>query len=101
MKNNNKYEYLNFREELIRDLIGISPAHKPDLLMKHSRNDNRTVDRSVYPGPSSTHVKDNSGGHWPEKIPLPPGSKKMSNYLKCKMCAKNKRRKETGLRCKG
>ncbi|CAK1580896.1 unnamed protein product [Parnassius mnemosyne] len=99
--NNTKYDFLNFREELIRDLICISPDQKPDLLIKHSKYDNRKINRVVDPGPSSIHLDNGNIGHWPEKIPLPPGSKKKTNYLKCKMCAKNKLRKETGFRCMG
>lgn len=101
MNNSKKYEFLHFREDLIRTLIGISLSQRPELLLKHSKNDNRRVDRTAHPRPSPTQPENGSGGHWPEKIPLPPGSKKTTNYLKCKMCAKNKRRKETGLRCKG
>ncbi|KAG6441733.1 hypothetical protein O3G_MSEX001961 [Manduca sexta] len=47
-------------------------------------------------------VVSNGGfGHWPERIPPAPGSKKKSSYRKCKVCSTRNLRRETGLRCKG
>ncbi|KAH9630801.1 hypothetical protein HF086_001029 [Spodoptera exigua] len=84
MNNSKKYEFLHFREDLIRTLIGISLSQRPELLLKHSKNDNRRVDRTAHPRPSPTQPENGSGGHWPEKIPLPPGSKKLLTILNAK-----------------
>ncbi|KAJ2937132.1 hypothetical protein O0L34_g19441 [Tuta absoluta] len=98
-KNNDKsYEYLMFREELIRNLIKIGPEVNPISLIRTSKYSNRmgSMERIREAAPDY-----GNGGHWPEKIPVAIGSKKLTNYLKCRMCNKNNRRKETGIRCKG
>lgn len=101
-KNNDKrYNFLTFRDSLIRSLIQWSPNIKPNLLLaQRNKHDNRLGERSVTL-PSNNDENTTGYGHWPEKIPVKEGSKKTTNYMKCKMCAKRKIRRETGLRCKG
>ncbi|KAF9806460.1 hypothetical protein SFRURICE_001255 [Spodoptera frugiperda] len=39
--------------------------------------------------------------HWPEPIPKTENCKRNKAFLKCRLCAKNKIKKETSYRCKG
>lgn len=97
----NKCDFLSFREELIRSLIKVPKTMKPEtLVLKHNKFDNRKKERAEFILPTVAEHPANYG-HWPEKIPVREGSKKTTNYMKCKMCTKKKIRRESGLRCKG
>ncbi|XP_049876310.1 piggyBac transposable element-derived protein 4-like isoform X5 [Pectinophora gossypiella] len=99
-----KCDFLVFRDELIRNLLNIQDLQAKHLILDRSKYDNRRSGRAVVLDTGKINEEVGSSvrhGHWPEKIPVPAGSKKNSNYLKCKLCTKKKIRKETGLRCKG
>ncbi|XP_063635050.1 piggyBac transposable element-derived protein 4-like [Cydia splendana] len=98
--NSKKYEFVTYREDLIRQLINLTPNIKPEILMKHNKYDNRLKERTEFVASVGT-VNTGNLSHWPEKIPVRANSKKTSNYMKCRMCTKKKIRRETCLRCKG
>ncbi|XP_061717571.1 piggyBac transposable element-derived protein 4-like [Cydia pomonella] len=98
--NSKKYEFVTYREDLIRQLINLTPNLKPEMLMKRNKYDNRLKERTEFVASVSTENTGNLS-HWPEKIPVRANSKKTSNYMKCRMCTKKKIRRETCLRCKG
>ncbi|XP_047028874.1 piggyBac transposable element-derived protein 4-like [Helicoverpa zea] len=106
-KNNaNSYNYVNYREELIKVMIGISnlKIKGRDIINKNSIHDSRRFrpSTSSAPQPENSSVTENlMSGHWPEQVPSRPGTTKKFAFLKCKVCSKNKIRKETSYRCKG
>lgn len=97
-RNSKSYGFIKFRKELYK-LLKLVPGLKPENLIKHHKFDNRKMERMV-PAPSSKQ-NESINGHWPEKIPKKDPADKKSVFLKCKMCTKNKIRRETSFRCKG
>ncbi|XP_045769865.1 piggyBac transposable element-derived protein 4-like isoform X1 [Maniola jurtina] len=101
------YNYINYREELIKVMIGISGRNiKPkDMISQRSIHDNRRFrpSTSTLSTPSANiPVAENvTTGHWPEQMLSRPGTSKKFAFLKCKVCSKNNIRKETSYRCKG
>lgn len=99
---NKKYEFITYRDDLIRKMIDAENL-KPTDITHLAKHDNRMKERTNFPESKPGSSRSYSGtGHWPEKIPVREGSKKKSNFLKCKMCWESKKnRKETSFRCKG
>lgn len=105
-KNDVKYSFLTFREELIKQLIKLDNNMKgTDLFKKGSffasrrTEDKKKTQRQTFEEPRrSTQV---SQKHWPEDIPVSEDSKRKVKYLNCSLCYKKKKRKETRYRCKG
>lgn len=105
-KDDVKYSFLAFREELIKQMIKLDNNTKgTELLKKGSIFSSRRTEytnkpqtqRTENPGPSK-QVAEN---HWPEDIPPSENSKRKLKYLNCSLCYKKKKRKETRYRCKG
>ncbi|XP_045457227.1 piggyBac transposable element-derived protein 4-like [Melitaea cinxia] len=103
-KNNSSlYSYINYREELIQEFIGLDKNLKgSDLIKTSSIHDNRRFRPTTT---CTANIPDNDGsviqGHWPEQMPARPGTTKKFAFLKCKFCTQKKIRKETSYRCKG
>lgn len=103
------YHYLHYRNELIKNMIGLNDNVKPrDLYSKSNIHDSRrfrpstsvNTDNQVQPVTVS-YPGNKMYGHWPEQILARPGVTKKFAFLKCKVCSKNNIRKETSYRCKG
>lgn len=104
-KKNNSclYSYLNYRDELIEEMIGLDKNLKgSDLINTSSIHDNRRFRPTTT---CSTNVpatgRNEMHGHWPEQMHARPGTTKKFAFLKCKLCTQKKIRKETSYRCKG
>lgn len=98
-----KISILNFRELLIRGLLGISDDLKDGrkLVKRGSMNIIRNIPVTLIP----EHVTSESAipatpQHTLEKIPVPENSKRKSNFLRCRECSKNGKRGQTSWRCK-
>lgn len=100
--NSRQYRFIQFRDELIKSLTNIPLHLEGKDLVRKQKNDSRRTERP-HLRDVPNHVPNQPSGHWPEKIPGVPGpkSQKTSVFLKCRMCNKNKKRKETSFRCKG
>lgn len=101
-KNNDKsYEFIMFREELIKDLIKLDTnINVKDLVNKKSMHYNR-LHNNIPAIERNERSLDRMKGHWPERIESNPGSKKKYAFLKCRVCSKDGKRVETSYRCKG
>lgn len=92
-----KISLLQFREGIIRGLVGI-----PDSL----KDGRKLVNRgpvNLLATPVHVTAEDSNetlAQHVLEKIPVPPNSKRKSNFLRCRECSKNNKRGQTSWRCK-
>lgn len=106
-KNNaSTYHYINYREELIKMMIGINDRNikATDMVNQGSIYDNRrfrSSNSSASQSVKSSATENIMTGHWPEQILSRPGTAKKFAFLKCKVCTKKNIRKETSYRCKG
>lgn len=98
-KNINNIRFLKFRDELIKQLIEIEDnLTSHDILRKLSIHSNRLEKKKHTQVDVTPQVP--AIGHFPEKIPLQMGAKRKNHFLRCKVCTKNGKRKETSYRCK-
>ena len=91
--NKSKMGFLQFREELIRDLIRLPKIVKSgiDLVnIRHSEEQTKNTTEREVP---------NTLAHYLENIPIPEGYKRPKYYLRCKQCATKKKRSNTSWRC--
>lgn len=97
-----KYQFLHFRDELIKCLIQLPADIEAKNLVRLQKHDNRRPEQTVY-GTEPVIPGRNSEGHWPERNPGEPTAKsnKKFVFLKCRLCSSKKIRKETSYRCKG
>lgn len=107
IKNNEKYQFLDFRDELIKQMAKVNPNMTgKDMVRQGSIFSSRRHNEGAVEAQRSQHdnneaVPPSMQTHWPEKIPVPENSKRNVKYLNCSLCYKNKKRKETRYRCKG
>lgn len=104
--NTSSYHYTNYREELIKVMIGIHDRNikGKDMVNQRSIYDNRRFRPSTSSDPQAVNISGTENittGHWPEQILSRPGTAKKFAFLKCKVCTKKNIRKETSYRCKG
>lgn len=95
--------FLEFRDQLIRQLLELKDNLTAHNLMSerpiHYNRLGKKKTNQVDAATSSNEVP--VLGHYPEKIPVQVGSKRKNHFLRCRVCAKNGKRKETSYRCKG
>ncbi|XP_045446618.1 piggyBac transposable element-derived protein 4-like [Melitaea cinxia] len=102
-KNDVKYEFLDYREDLIKQMINLeSGCSGRNIIRTGSIYSSR---RTAVRLPKKVLQEENlvriSQDHWPEDIPCSTDSKRNFKYLNCSLCTKKKKRKETRYRCKG
>lgn len=103
-KNDVKYEFLDYREDLIKQMINLdSNCTGRDIIRPGSIYSSRCT--AVKPSRNVLQEQENlvsiGQDHWPENIPCSTDSKRNFKYLNCSLCTKKKKRKETRYRCKG
>lgn len=107
VKKNTKYEFIKYREELIRKLIGLNEEKGVDLVQKsHKHNSRRFVVQpdpvpQTQPEEASASPSTSNHGHWPTRMMPSSASKKKFAFLSCKQCSKSKIRRDTSYYCKG
>lgn len=84
-------QFLGYREELIKSLIGLDPE------IKDGRSLIKLGTKVTY---KDNVQPENRIAHYQEKIPAPLDYKRKTYFLRCKQCQKEERRKETSWRCK-
>lgn len=90
---------LQFRENIIKDLLGIFPEMKDGrkLVKRGAANCTNSRRMTDMPTPSlPPEIK-----HILEKIPLPETYNRKSYFLRCRQCSKNGKRGQTSWRCQG
>lgn len=104
---NDKETMLGFREHVIRYLLGVDNLNCTDLITSKKPTNPRTSGNPRMSLPTSNQDRGQEGttlqalNHWPEPIPKTENCKRNKAFLKCRLCSKNKIKKETSYRCKG
>lgn len=105
---NEKETMLGFREHIIRYLLGFDNLTCSNIISSRKPTNPRTSNNSGMTLPNSNQGSSQEGAssqllntHWPEPIPKTENCKRNKAFLKCRLCAKNKIKKETSYRCKG
>ncbi|XP_045459219.1 piggyBac transposable element-derived protein 4-like [Melitaea cinxia] len=106
VKKDNKYEYITYRDELIKKLIGLKEEKGKDLIRNSNKNDSRRHALQLTSEPEQHNTQKESSqpanhGHWPTRMTPSTNSKKKYAFLSCKQCSKNKVRRDTSYFCKG
>lgn len=98
-----KARLVKFREVIIKSYLGITTLNCSDLVSGRKRNDNRlhTPAARSEPETNRSNFEEMRQTHWPELIPKAPDNNRNKAFLKCRLCTRNKTRKETSYRCKG
>lgn len=93
---NTKISFIDFREMLIKTLIGIDPNIKDGrALIKFS-----PVHTPQQNASAENHGNVVNNQHFQECIPCPENYNRNRYFLRCKQCSKDGKRKETSFRCK-
>lgn len=99
---NDKETMLGFRERIIRYYLGFGNLSCADIIsskkISNPRKSLPNSNQSNHQEGTSSQVANN---HWPELIPKTENCKRNKVFLKCRLCTKNKIKKETSYRCKG
>lgn len=90
-----KLRYIEYREDLIKSLLGIDKQLKDARFLINFRPIHRGSENS-RPQPAAQIVPQ----HFQELIPRPDNYSRKFYYLRCKQCSEDKKRTETHWRCK-